>query len=112
MTALFLIVWEATCGALFWSIFCRSVKVDQTTRLDVRLALWLVGIASLLGLGAPLYGWVPNLPTLVIVGSVVILQVVMAQHWHSGVPYQFIDPRYRPRRRAADVNPTAKEIQP
>ena len=102
MIGLFLIVWEVTCAALFWSIFCRSVRVDKTTRLDIRLALWLVGIASLMGLGAPLYGWVPELVTLMIVGSVVILQVVMSKHWHEGVPYQFIDPQFRPKRRVND----------
>ena len=95
MTSLFLLVWEATCATLLWSIFCRSVRVDKDTRLDVRLALWLLGISSLVGLGAPLYAWSPDLPTLMIVGSVVIYQVVMSQYWYDGVPQQFISPRSR-----------------
>lgn len=98
-----LIVWEALCIALFWSIFCRSVKVNQTTKLDVRLALWGVGIASLAGLGAPLYGWSPDYVTLVIVLAIVIMQLVMAQHWRHGVPIHFVRDAHKPRRRAADV---------
>ena len=97
-----LLVWELLCAALFWSMFCRSVWVDQTTRLDVRLAVWLVGIASLVGLGAPLYGWVPEIVTMIIVGSVVVLQVVMAKHWHHGVPWHFIAQAHKPKRRAQD----------
>ena len=94
MIAVMLLAWEVLCLALFWAVFCRSIRVDKTTRLDVRLALWLVGIASLFGLGAPIYGWMPNLVTLVIVGSVVILQTVMARYWGEGVPERFVDPKY------------------
>lgn len=93
MTAMMLL-WEFLCLALFWAVFCRSIRVDKTTRLDVRLALWLVGLASLVGIGAPIYGWTPNLITLIIVGSVVILQAVMARYWGDGVPERFVDPKY------------------
>lgn len=97
-----LILWELLCIALFWSVFCRSVRVDTTTRLDVRLALWAVGVAALIGLGAPLYGWVPDKVVLIIVGAIVIMQTVMAQLWHQGVPHQFIDELHKPKRRAGD----------
>ena len=100
---LMLWVWELTCLGLFWSIFCRSVRVSKTTRLDIRLAPWLVGIASLVGLGAPLYGWMPNIVVLMIVGSVAILQMVMSQHWRQGVPYHFLDPKYQQHRRTGDL---------
>ena len=98
-----LILWEVMCIALFWSVFCRSVRVDATTRLDVRIALWLVGIASLVGLGAPLYGWVPDVVTSVIVGAVVIMQAVMAHHWNHGVPNQFVLEGHRLKRRSGDI---------
>jgi hypothetical protein len=97
------LLWELLCVALFWSVFCRSVRVDKTTMLDVRIALWLVGLASLSGLGAPLYGWTPDLVTLIIVGAVVVMQAVMATHWQHGVPYQFIHKQHRPKRRSGDL---------
>lgn len=96
-------VWEALCIALFWSVFCRMVKVGKTTKLDVRLALWGVGIASLAGMGAPLYGWLPDLVTMGIVLAIVIMQAVMAKHWRHGVPLHFVQDAHKPRRRAADA---------
>lgn len=98
-----LVLWELLCIGLFWSVFCRSVRVDKTTRLDVRLALWLVGIAALVGMGSTLYGWLPDGVTLVIVGAVVVMQVVMARHWRHGVPRQFVLDIYKPKRRAGDA---------
>jgi CHASE2 domain-containing sensor protein len=103
MTTALLLAWESLCVALFWSIFCRTVKVNKTTKLDVRLALWGVGIAALAGMGAPLYGWLPDVVTLLIVLAIVIMQVVMAQHWRHGVPIHFVQDAYRPQRRAADA---------
>lgn len=85
-----LIIWEVLCLALWWSVFCRSVRTSTTTRLDVRVAIFLVGVGSLLGLGAPLYEWEPDTITLYIIGSVVIMQVVAAQHWGKGVPEHFV----------------------
>lgn len=98
-----LIFWELLCVALLWSVFCRSVRVDTTTRIEIRLALQIVGIAALIGLGAPLYGWVPDVVTMIIVGAIVIMQAVMAQLWRHGVPHPFIQELHRPKRRAGDA---------
>lgn len=97
-----LIVWELTCLALFWSVFCRSVLTNQTTRLDVRVSLLLMGIAAMVGLVAPIYGWVPDFVVLTIVLAVVVMQGVMAKAWGQGVPSQFTKPAFRPKRRAGD----------
>lgn len=97
-----LTLWELLCMALFWSIFCRSIKVDQTTKLDVRLALWGVGVAALAGIGAPIYGWHPDCVTIAIVTAIVVMQVVMAQHWRNGVPIHFVQDAHKPKRRAED----------
>lgn len=91
-----LIFWELLCVALFWSVFCRSVRVDTTTRLEIRLALLAVGVAALVGMAAPLYDWVPDLVTLIIVSAIVIMQTVMAQLWRHGVPHQFIHDDHKP----------------
>lgn len=89
-----LIAWEIMCAALFWSVFCRCVRTDKTTKLQIRVALYLVGLGSLLGLGAPLYGWGPDWIILTIVSSIVIMQIVMAQHWGRGVPDRFTRNRF------------------
>lgn len=100
-----LILWEITCLALFWSVFCRSVLTSQTTRVNVRLSLLLVGLASLVGMVAPLYGWAPDYVVLGIVAAVVYMQGVMAKPWGQGVPHQLTKPEFRPKRRAGDVSP-------
>lgn len=97
-----LLVWEVLCVALLWSAFCRSVLVDKTTRTDVRLAVWGIGIASLVGIAAPLYGWEPDIVTMGIVFAIVCMQAVMAKHWKNGVPEHFIQDAYRHRRRFRD----------
>ena len=94
-----LIIWEVLCLALFWSVFCRSVRTSTTTRLDVRVAILLVGLGSLAGLGAPLYDWEPDDITLYIIGSVVIMQVVMARHWGKGVPEHFVKSNFLTKKR-------------
>jgi len=98
-----LIIWEVLCLALFWSVFCRSVRTSASTKFDIRVAIFLVGLSSLVGLGAPLYGWEPDTVTLAIVTSIVVMQVVMAQHWGKGVPAhfvksQFLDPKHARRK--------------
>lgn len=94
-----LVIWEVLCAALFWSVFCRSVRVDKTTKIDIRVVIFLVGLGALLGLGAPLYGWEPDWVTLLIIGSIAAMQVVTAQHWGSAVPDQFVMSRFLPRER-------------
>lgn len=100
-----LLLWEVTCLALFWSVFCRSVLVNKTTRLDIRLSLFAMGIASLVGIAAPLYGWAPDWVVLVIVLAVVIMQGVMAKAWRHGVPRQFTQDIYQAKRRSGDTSP-------
>jgi hypothetical protein len=95
-------LWESMCVALFWSVFCRSVRASETTKFDVRVALWLVGMASLLGIAAPLYGWHPDTVVMLIVLAVVVMQVVMSRHWDIGVPWHFVKQEYKPRRRMED----------
>lgn len=98
-----LLIWELLCAALLWSVFCRLVRTRRSTRLDVRIALVAVGAAALLGLGAPVYGWLPDGVTLAIVGAVALLQIVMSHHWRKGVPRQFVYPHHQPKNRQGDA---------
>ena len=82
-------LWEALCLALLWSVFCRLTRTSHSTRLSVRLAIFGLGLAALLGLGAPLYGWVPDVVVFVMTGACVSMQIVAARHWRYGVPQSF-----------------------
>lgn len=84
------LAWDILCLLMFFTIFSRSVKTDETTRLAVRGALFLVGLASLLGLVAPLYGWEPDAVTTLVLLPQVILHFVMSRNWRHGVPLPYV----------------------
>ena len=88
-------VWDILCISMFITIFSRSVKTDQTTRLVIRIALWLVGLASLLGLSAPIYGWEPDWVMALVLLPQVILQFVMSRNWTHGVPLLYIKNEFK-----------------
>ncbi len=101
-----LFVWEVLCAVLFWSVFVRLVHVDKTTKTEVRLVLVAAGMASLVGIGAPLYGWLPDGVTLLMFGVVVVMETILSSPWKFGIPAQFIKDLHRPKhRRAGDMTP-------
>lgn len=89
MRALDIVVWELLCIVLLYSVFCRLVRTDHTTRLSVRLSIFGLGLAALIGIGAPLYSWRPDLVSLCITAATVGMQLVAARHWRHGVPAPF-----------------------
>lgn len=97
-----LAIWYVLMGALLWSVFYRSAIADKRTRLSVRLGLFGTATASLVGVGAPLYGWVPDTVVVVIVAAICYMQCTFAQFWHLHVPGQYIYPKYRIHRRKTD----------
>ena len=91
--AAYMVLHIACCAALFWSVFCRTVMINESVRLDVRFAFYLVGCAALLGIIAPLaWGFVPTGYTLMLVTSVAYLQITTSKHWRGGVPPDFVKP--------------------
>lgn len=82
-------MWEALCLILLYLVFCRSVMVDSTTTLDTRIAIWVSGLAALIGIGAPIYMWEPDLVTMSLMVSLLLMQVATAYRWRFGVPHQF-----------------------
>jgi len=98
-----LFAWEMLCLVLLWSVFVRLVHVDTTTKTEVRMVLVLAGIASLVGIGAPLYGWLPDGVMLFMFAVVVSMETILASPWKSGIPTQFIKDLHRPKRRAGDT---------
>ena len=84
-----ILLWTTLCLGLLWSVFCRLVRTSLETRLSVRVSIFALGLAALVGLGAPLYGWVPDLVVFAITSACLCMQVVAARHWRHGVPQSF-----------------------
>lgn len=97
-----LLLWEGLCIALLWSVFCRLIHVDKTTKPEVRTVVRCTGLAAILGIGAPIYGWEPDTVTMIIMTAVVSMEIVLSQNWKYGIPSQFILDIHRPKRRAED----------
>jgi len=100
-----LLLWESLCAVLLWSVFCRLIHVDKTTKVSVRLVLVVAGLGALIGIGAPLYGWLPDGPMLAVFGPMVVMEMIVSQNWRYGLPVQFIRDMYRPHRRFDDPRP-------
>ena len=76
---------EALCVALFWSVFCRSAMASCDTQMPIKLALFCLGIAATVGIGAPFYEWKPDWVTLTMLSGFVAVQVVTAELWRFGM---------------------------
>lgn len=96
------VIHEALCVALFYSVFCRAVRSCEKVRADVRFAFFLLGLVACVGMAAPLvWGLVPDLFGLALLAAMSIVQLVTAHHWAAGVPDRFYKPECAPRRRRA-----------
>jgi hypothetical protein len=91
---------ELLCIALFYSVFCRAVRMDKTTRADVRLALQAMGSVAALGIAVPLQWptWQPDWFTLALLASITAVQLITAYHWRDGTPGKFSKPTNNNRR--------------
>jgi hypothetical protein len=82
--------------ALLWSGYCRAIRMNHTTRRDIRLAFWALSVAAAAVASAPLRGWMPDWPTEALLLAVVAVQYTTALHWRAGVPDSFVAPEHRP----------------
>lgn len=89
--AILLLVHESLAGVLFYTCFCRAIHMDaERTEYGVLFAFWLLGLSSVVMIAAPIvYGWQPSVPTIVLMLSIVVVQIVTSRFWHAGVPQQF-----------------------
>jgi hypothetical protein len=87
-----LVVHEVLAGLLFWSCFCRAVKMSKRTHNAVRLAFWAESIAAVVVVFAPLRGWQPDAITNILLIGVTTVQLVTAYYWQHGVPAPFQKP--------------------
>ena len=90
-----IIAHEILCLALFYSIFCRAVRMDQTTLVGIRIALQVVGTVAAIGIAVPVHWptWRPDWFTLALLASITALKLVTAHHWRHGVPDRFVKPQ-------------------
>lgn len=93
-----LLIWEIMCIALVWSVFCRSTLVDITTRPDVKLVLRLLGLAAIVGMAVPIYGYAPTWEAVGLATIAVCVQALTARNWRNGVPRQFTKRLHRDHR--------------
>lgn len=83
---------ELLCFALFYSVFCRAVRMNKTTRHGIRVVLTVIGMVAAIGMAVPLQwaNWTPDWFTLALLASITALQLVTAYHWGRGVPDRFV----------------------
>lgn len=88
-----IIAHEILCIALFYSVFCRAVRMDKTTRAEIRFVLLVLGTVAALGIPAPLQWthWSPDWWSMALLASITALQLVTAWHWTRGVPPRFVN---------------------
>lgn len=82
---------ELLAGMLFYTCFCRAIRMDKsTTTTNVMLAFWGLGVASVIMLAAPIVStWQPTIPSLALMLSIIVVQLTTSHYWTAGVPKQF-----------------------
>ena len=79
--------------ALLYSQFCRSVKTDSNTHTGILAAFYLLTVAAVLSLFAPLVlpNWRPSIETIVLLFAIAVVQAATSKFWRSGVPGSFVN---------------------
>jgi ABC-type transport system involved in multi-copper enzyme maturation permease subunit len=86
-----LVVHEVLSFLLFYTCFCRAVKMDHNTRKAVLLSFWLLSIASVLCIFAPLaLAWEPDIVSVFLLFAIVVVQLVTSSYWRHGVPRDYV----------------------
>ena len=99
---------ELMCAVLFYSVFYRAVRMGESTRQDIRIALMALGTVAAMGVAVPLHWrtWHPDCLYLALLASITAVQVVTAYHWRDGVPSRFLKPTTGPDRRISERRET------
>jgi urea transporter len=82
-----LVMNELLSVVLFATCFQRAVKTNKQTKLKVLFSFWLLAVASMVSIAAPVFSeWRPTWVHLVIVGAIVSVQLAMTPHWLKSQP--------------------------
>jgi len=91
--AALLVMHEALCLVVLWSVFCRAVQSTSRVRVAVRASFVALGLVASAGLVAPLaWGLQPGWFSMALLAAIALVQIVTAHYWRNGVPARF----YRP----------------
>lgn len=81
---------EALCLSLLFTVFCRFVKTNRSTRPAVRAAFLLLGLVAGLGAVGPLsLGWQASPFGVLLLAAILLLQSVTSLYWRGGPPANF-----------------------
>lgn len=83
-------VYLLACGAITYGGFCRLVHADLTTKLCIRVAMWLLTTAAVTNAAAVIvWGYTPGWPAALLAGAIAAVQIATALLWRDGVPHDF-----------------------
>lgn len=90
MATLILFAHIASALVVMYACFCRLSKTTIDTYATVRFAIWMMGSVAAIVLAAPfLWGWLPDIFHVVLLGAIGFLQVITSRQWRHGVPDRF-----------------------
>ena len=91
MSGIAIVFHELLAGMLFYTCFCRAIRMDKdSTSYGVMFAFWMLGVSSVVMIAAPIVStWRPSLPTCVLMAAIIFVQYTTSRHWHGGVPDAF-----------------------
>lgn len=75
---------------LAYTGFCRLVRISLSTRISIRVSIYLLTVAAAVALGAVLaWGYRPDWPSAALAAAMALVQVATASIWRQGVPHQY-----------------------
>lgn len=84
------VLYVTVCVALFYTCFCRLVRMDGNTHTSVRLAFCLLLTVCLVCVGLTLYStYKPEWQDLLLPTAMLLVQALTARYWKDGVPSHF-----------------------
>jgi len=75
---------------VFYSCFCRFVRMDSQTRPTIRASFFVLSLASIACMVGPALGWGgPSWLMVLLLAGVAAVQVATSHHWRGGTPRAF-----------------------
>lgn len=84
------VTYVVLCVALFYTCFCRLVRMDKNTHTSIRLAFCVLLATTVLCGALPFYTtFSPTLSDLPMPAAMLLVQALTARYWKDGVPSHF-----------------------
>lgn len=81
------VMFLVACSALFYTGFCRLVRVDKTTAFPVRVSIYLLTVSAVVAITSVLFwDYQPQWPGVALAVSIACLQMATSRAWREGVP--------------------------